>query len=315
MTWVVDAASAMFVLAILMLASGASGATTKNGFILDDALVPVREIRSGGPPKDGIPALDMPDVITASEADYLEDTDRVLGIEIRGRARAYPIRILNHHEIVNDVVGGEMIAVTWCPLCGSGVAFESEVDGHALEFGVSGLLYNSDVLMYDHQTQSLWSQIMKTAVTGEMKGTKLTTISLVHTTWRDWHSKHPDTEVLSTRTGYRRNYGRNPYAGYERQSRLYFPVSGESRAYPRKSLVAGLEVDGHFKAYPFEELKIGPEKFTDTVGGVQVEVSYDDENGTASIVSPDGKKLSTMILYWFAWSAFHPDTQIYTADK
>lgn len=297
-----------------MLASPESVAAKKNGFVLDDALVPVREIQSGGPPKDGIPALDMPDVIMAAEADYLHDTDRVLGINIRGRARAYPIRILNHHEIVNDVIGGEMITVTWCPLCGSGIAFESEVEGRALDFGVSGLLYNSDVLMYDRQTQSLWSQIMKTAITGDLKGSKLTAISLVHTTWRDWRSRHPHTEVLSTRTGHRRDYNRNPYAGYASGNRLYFPVSTEDRTYPRKMLVVGLEVDGHFKAYPFDELKKGPARFTDTVGGVQVEVSYDDDNGTASIVPGDGGELTAMILYWFAWSAFHPDTQIYTAE-
>ncbi len=304
----------MLLFALALLASTVSVATTKNGFILDDALVPLREIRAGGPPKDGIPALNMPAVIKAADAGYLDETDRVLGINIRGRARAYPIRILNHHEIVNDVVGGEMIAVTWCPLCGSGVAFAAEVAGRALEFGVSGLLYNSDVLMYDHQTESLWSQIMKTAVTGEMKGAKLTAISLRHTTWHDWRSRHPDTDVLSERTGYRRNYGKNPYAAYERQNRLYYPVSHENRSYARKSLVVGLEVDGHFKAYPFEELKNGPERFTDSVGGVQVEVTFDDDNGTASIVSPEGQELSTMILYWFAWIAFYPETQVYTAD-
>ncbi|MGI9203296.1 MAG: DUF3179 domain-containing protein [Woeseiaceae bacterium] len=315
MTRSISAATVFLIFAICLLASTDLFAARKNGFVLDDALVPVREIRSGGPPKDGIPALDMPDVTTAAEADYLDDADRVLGINIRGRARAYPIRILNHHEIVNDVVGGEMIAVTWCPLCGSGIAFVSEVNGRALEFGVSGLLYNSDVLMYDRQTESLWSQIMKTAITGEMKGSKLTTVSLVHTTWRDWRSKHPDTEVLSLHTGYRRNYDKNPYAGYERQSQLYFPVNNEDRSYPRKSLVIGLEVDGHFKAYPFEELKAGPERFTDSVGGVKVEVTFDNDNDTASIVSLDGRDLSAMILYWFAWSAFHPDTKIYTADQ
>jgi len=297
-----------------LLASAGALAATKNGFNVDDALVPVSEIRSGGPPRDGIPALDMPDVITAAEADYLRDEDRVLGINIRGRARAYPIRILNHHEIVNDVVGGEIITVTWCPLCGSGIAFAAAVEERTFDFGVSGLLYNSDVLMYDRQTESLWSQIMKTAITGEMKGSKLTAISLVHTTWRDWMSRHPETDVLSTKTGYRRDYARNPYAGYERQSRLYFPVNTEDRSYPRKSLVVGLEIDGYFKAYPFAELKKGPATFTDTVGGVQVDVYYDDDNATASIVSEDGRELPAVILYWFAWSAFHPDTQVYTAE-
>ena len=301
-------------IALSMLASPDSVAAKKNGFVLDDALVPVREIRSGGPPKDGIPALDMPDVIMAAAADYLDDTDRVLGINIGGRARAYPIRILNHHEIVNDVIGGEVITVTWCPLCGSGIAFESEVEGRGLDFGVSGLLNNSDVLMYDRQTPSLWSQIMKTAISGDLKGSKLTAISLVHTTWRDWRSRHPDTDVLSAQTGYGRDYNRDPYAGYADGNRLYFPVNSEDRTYSRKMLVVGLEVDGHFKAYPFDELKKGPARFTDTVGGVQVEVSYDNDNATANITPVDGREMTAMILYWFAWSAFHPDTQIYTAE-
>jgi hypothetical protein len=129
---------------------------------------------------------------------------------------------------------------------------------------------------------------MKTAISGEMKGSKLAALPLVHTTWRDWRSRFPETDVLSTQTGHRRNYSKNPYAGYERQSRLYFPVSNEDRSYPRKTLVVGVEVAGQYKAYPFDELKKSPTSFTDNVGD--------------------------MILYWFAWSAFHPDTQIYTAE-
>ena len=302
---------------LLLLTHGISQsqAAEKNGFLLDDALVPAGEIRRGGPPRDGIPALDMPDVIPAADADYLRDSDRVLGVSIRGRARAYPIGILNHHEIVNDVVGGEMITVTWCPLCGSGIAFESAVDGRSLEFGVSGLLYNSDVLMYDRQTESLWSQIMKTAISGELKGAELTTIPLAHTTWRDWRSRYPGTDVLSTRTGHWRDYDENPYAGYERRNSLYFPVSAENRTYPRKTLVVGVELDGRYKAYPFDELRKGPKQFTDTVGDKQVTVSFDDDNGTASITSGDGEVLTAVILYWFAWYAFHPDTEIFVADR
>jgi len=158
-------AATLFALLIL-LAPIESFAASKNGFVLDDALVPAKQILSGGPGRDGIPSLDYPAFIVARNADYLNEEDRILGIEVNGVARAYPIRILNYHEIVNDIVGGEAIVVTYCPLCGSGMAFNAEINNKSFEFGVSGLLYNSDVLLYDRQTGSLWSQILKTSVSG-----------------------------------------------------------------------------------------------------------------------------------------------------
>jgi len=284
----------------------------KNGFALDDALVPVREIKSGGPPKNGIPALHMPKTVAPAGANYLNDTDRVLGISLNDRARAYPVRILNHHEIVNDIIAGEVIAVTYCPLCGSGVAFNAQVGQRVFEFGVSGLLYNSDVLMYDLQTESLWSQIMQSAISGEMRGTKLEMLPLTHTSWKDWRSRHPHTDVLSDDTGYRRDYTTDPYARYESTSRLMFPVRERDRRYPRKSLVLGLQINGRFKAYPFAELQKGPTTFVDSIDATQVEIVYDQENRTASARTLKGSLLPSMIAYWFAWYAFHPETEVYT---
>ena len=290
-----------------------AAAESKNGFILDDALIPLKEIRSGGPGRDGIPSLDNPVFVTADNARFLKSKDRVLGVELNGVQRAYPIRILNYHEIVNDTLGGQPIVITYCPLCGSGMAFDSSINGKRLEFGVSGLLYNSDVLLYDRQSRSLWSQIMSTAVTGNMKGTRLDPLPVAHTTWRDWQTRHPDTEVLSTRTGFRRNYKVDPYLNYGRNGRLYFPVAEENRRYPRKSIVMGLEIDGRFKAYPFKELKKSPSQFTDEFQGEQIEVYYDDRNQTARILDAHGNELPSLIAFWFAWYAFHPNTEIYTA--
>jgi len=251
--------------------------------------------------------------VTADNASFLRPNDRVLGVESNGVERAYPIRILNYHEIVNDTLGGQPIVITYCPLCGSGMAFDSTINGKRLEFGVSGLLYNSDVLLYDRQSGSLWSQIARTAVTGKMKGTRLDPIRVSHTTWRDWQTRHPDTEVLSTRTGFRRNYKVDPYPNYGRNGRLYFPVAEENRRYPRKSIVMGLEIDGRFKAYPFKELKKSPSQFTDKFQGEQIEVYYDDRNQTARILDAHGNELPSLIAFWFAWYAFHPNTEIYTA--
>lgn len=289
-------------------------AATRNGFPLDDALVPAKEIKSGGPGKDGIPALIDPDFVAADEASFLTDKDRVLGISHNGVIRAYPIRILNYHEIVNDLLGGDAIVVTFCPLCGSGMAFYSNISDARLLFGVSGLLYNSDVLMYDLQTQSLWSQLMSQAISGPMKGQRLTTLAISHTTWKEWKSRHPETEVLTTQTGFRRNYRVDPYPNYGRSGRLYFPVNQSSKLYKRKALVMGLEIDGRFKVYPFDELEEGQARFSDEFQGISFDVLFDEENKTARILRADGIEIPTTIAFWFAWYAFHPESEVFTAD-
>ncbi len=301
------------VLVIICLSADAIAAT-KNGFPLDDALVPAREIKSGGPGKDGIPALIDPDFVAADEASFLTDKDRVLGISHNGVIRAYPIRILNYHEIVNDLLGGDAIVVTFCPLCGSGMAFSSNISDARFLFGVSGLLYNSDILMYDVQTQSLWSQLMSQAISGPMKGQRLTTLPISHTTWKEWKSRYPDTEVLTTQTGFRRNYRVDPYPNYGRSGRLYFPVNQSSKLYKRKALVMGLEIDGQFKVYPFDELEEGQVRFTDEFQGISFDVLFDEDNKTARILGADGAEIPTTIAFWFAWYAFHPESEVFTAD-
>ena len=290
-------------------------AASKLGFPLDDALVPAKEIVRGGPKKDGIPSLDDPQFVMAGEASFLASKDRVLGLSYNGVARAYPIKILNYHEIVNDVLDGEAVVVTYCPLCGSGMAFESTIEGTSFQFGVSGLLYNSDVLMYDRNSQSLWSQLMSTAISGPSRGMRLKSLPVSHTTWRNWKQRYPDSEVLTTDTGFRRNYQVDPYPNYSSSGKLYFPVSKSSKLYRRKEIVMGIEVMDEFKAYPFEELRKGPSEFNDDFKNARYIVRFDDENKTASIVGEDGSEIATTMAFWFAWYAFHPDTEIYTAES
>jgi len=288
-------------------------AQSLNGFRLDDAIIPIEEIKRGGPPRDGIPSLDDPDFISAKDAGYMKGRERVLGIDIDGEARAYPIRILNYHEVVNDEVAGQPISVTYCPLCGSGTAFRALIDEHPAEFGVSGLLYNSGVLLYDRETGSLWSQLLMKAITGPMKGTRLMQLPLTHTRWRDWKARYPDTLVLSNNTGHRRNYRVDPYADYARSGKLISPVTRTSDRYRRKEVVMGLEIDGRFKAYPFKELSDSPANFSDSFADATFTVEFDDRNDTARILNSDGDEIATTIAYWFAWYAFHPDTDVYEA--
>jgi hypothetical protein len=286
----------------------------KNGFRLQDPLVSIDFIFAGGPPRDGIPALNKPVFLSASKADYLDNEDRVLGVAIGGAARAYPVRILNWHEVVNDQFEGRDIVVTYCPLCGTGVAFDANIDGERLEFGVSGLLYNSDVLLYDRITESLWSQLLTRAISGSFQGRKLTMIPLVHTSWQDWQQRFQKTPVLSLKTGYRRDYSRNPYAGYASSFDTYFDVEHYAPAqYHPKEWVMGVEVDGVFKAYPFSELEeAGKKEFADTVNGKTLVINWDSINRSANVVTEEGEQMASISAFWFAWYAFHPDTQVFT---
>ncbi|MDE2155069.1 MAG: DUF3179 domain-containing protein [Xanthomonadaceae bacterium] len=304
----------IFLAVVLLFVAATASAQTRNGFDLAGALVPMSQIESGGPPKDGIPAIDQPRFVTADNAHFLHADDRVLGVERNGIAKAYPVRILNWHEIVNDTFGTEPIVVTFCPLCGTGIAYVSRVDGKPLDFGVSGLLYNSDALLYDRQTQSLWSQILAEAVSGPLKGTRLTAVALAHTSWDDWRHRHPDTLVLSTDTGFVGDYTRDPYASYVHSRTLMFPVARRSGRYPPKEPVIGIEVDGKFKAYPFAELaRVKGGEVTDTLGGKTLTIRYDSAQRTGTVFDAQGREIPSITAFWFAWYAFHHDTEVFEA--
>ncbi len=276
--------------------------------------IPLDEIHSGGPPKDGIPALFDPVFIPAAKAGYLQPEDRVLGISLNGEAKAYPIRILNWHELVNDHVGGEQVLVSYCPLCGTGMIFNASINGKRFLFGVSGKLYNSDVLFYDKETESLWSQIKMEAVTGAMTGTKLKFLFAENTTWEAWKMKNPDTKVLSLDTGFDRDYSRNPYQGYGKTQKIYFPVSHEDSRLARKDWVLGTILNGHVKAYPFEELRQYPDPgpIQDTLGGEIIFIFYDPRSQSAFVTDNAGKDIPSVQAYWFAWAAFYPNTKLWS---
>jgi len=295
------------------IAPSALYAASDNGFDLNHSLIPVTQIHHGGPARDGIPAIDRPRFIPASQAAYLQDRDRVLGINRNGVSKAYPIRILNYHEIVNDQFGEEAIVVTYCPLCGTGMAFIASVDGSVRDFGVSGLLYKNDVLLYDRETESLWSQLMKQAVTGPMRGVRLQQVVMSHTTWADWRRRYSDTLVLSTDTGVRRDYQRSPYAGYASSEDVYFPIGNIDRRYHPKELVIGVSLGNRGKAYPFVELSRTGGKLLDSYSNRKILIQFDAENRSGAVFDADGEEIPSTISYWFAWQAFHPDTEVYTA--
>lgn len=287
-----------------------------NGFDLENSLVPVDEIHHGGPPRDGIASIDEPVFIKAAAAKFLKSEDRVLGLVYEGVVRAYPIKILNYHEIVNDKIKGQPIVISYCPLCGSGMAFKPELSAADNSFGVSGLLYNSDMLLYDRLTESLWSQIMSKAVSGKLRGSKLTTLPLMTTSWQQWRQQYPDTEVLSDNTGHQRNYDNHPYGSYDSTYAIYFPVAKMSARYHPKERVIGLVIGDKTKAWPVSELsKQGQAVIKDTFNGQNLIIHYDDESQSAVVYDSQYKTMASINLFWFAWIAFHPETEVYTATK
>ncbi len=197
--------------------------------------IPLDKIKGGGPPKDGIPSIDDPIFANVQDSHFMSDFDTVIGLKINGEAKAYPLFILVWHEIVNDKVGGTPVSVTYCPLCYTNQVFERVIDGQEVEFGTSGKLYNSNLLMYDRLTDSYWSQALGTAVKGELTGYQLNLVPFDVITWGDWKKLHPDTLVLTTDTGHIRSYATDPYGNYYTEPRIMFPVeNNDDRLHPKE---------------------------------------------------------------------------------
>ncbi|MBD3328775.1 DUF3179 domain-containing protein [Candidatus Peregrinibacteria bacterium] len=264
--------------------------------------------------KDCIPSIDDPKFVSAAEADeYLDDDDWVIGLERSGVVRAYPLNILNWHEIINDKVGDEPIAISFCPLCYTGNAFIREIDGEETEFGVSGYLINSNLVMYDRLTGSLWEQLTGEALNGPNVSEKLKKITVATLPWEDWLENHPETQVLSRDTGFDRDYDQSPYGDYDESTDVFFSVANRDNRLFEKEIVYGVYYDGVAKAYPrslLENLNDDEKILDDEIGDNPVEIKWDD--GKFSVFAKEsGEEIVPEISFWFAWVAFYPDTEIY----
>ena len=287
-----------------------------NGFDLSQRDIPLDEIHRGGPPRDGIPALTDPEFVAATSAHGLQPDDRILGLHRNGVSKAYPLGIMNYHEVVNDFFAGEAIAVTYCPLCFTGVAFEARTkDGSRRLLGVSGLLYNSAVLLYDRESESLWSQVSATAVAGPQIGEQLTMVPIANTTWGSWIREHPDTQVLSRNTHYARNYDHDPYAAYAEDEALLFPVAFRMQGKHPKTPVLGVRIGDQARAYPFPAFpETGRHRLEDTLAGQEITLLIDTDAQTGRVLDARGEEIPSLISYWFAWFAFYPQTERYNGD-
>ncbi|MBD3251176.1 DUF3179 domain-containing protein [Candidatus Uhrbacteria bacterium] len=277
----------------------------------------VTEIREGGPMKDGIPSIDKPIFGTLEEADeYLDDEGLGILIERDGEKRYYPFQILVWHEIVNDTFNGFPIMVTYCPLCRTGVVYEREVNGSAVEFGVSGKLYQNNLLMYnrDPEQASLWSQAAGKAVVGPLTGTELKIVPSLHVKWKDIKKEFNDTSnlrILKNMLYAPSRYLTDPYEGYDETDGTLFPQALDDQRLPVKEPVFTIIYQGVAKAYPIEEAKAAA-PFKDTIGNATIFIERDEElNALRAVTSTGGQLLPASESFWFSWVATHPDTELW----
>lgn len=275
--------------------------------------VPLEEIVSGGPPQDGIPPIDMPKFVSVSQADFLMDSDVGVAVSRDGVNRFYPFQILVWHEIVNDTIKGKRVLITYCPLCYSGIVFDPLVKGERVEFGTSGKLWNSNLVMYDRKTQSLWSQILGQAIVGEMTGAKLSVIPSNVVRFGAWKKVYPTGEVLSRDTGQTRSYGKDPYGDYYTSSGLYFPVKTKDSRLDEKEFVAGVILGSKEKAYPISSIK-RKKNIIDTLDGHTLRITYNPKTEEIRMTEKIKKKetvIAPFYSYWFSWVAVHHNTEVY----
>ena len=235
-----------------------SGASSQFSTDFSKHTVLYSDILSGGPPKDGIPPIDNPTFTSVQEADeYLEDLEPVIFFQIGEDARAYPLQILTWHEIVNDVVDGRPVSITFCPLCNTAIAFDGTFDGLELDFGTTGRLRFSNLIMYDRQTETWWQQATGEGIAGEYAGEQLTFLPASIIGWGEFKENFPAGQVLSKDTGFRRDYGRNPYAGYDNINNSPFLFRGPETpgVLPAMARVLTIDLEGEAVAYPYELLQ------------------------------------------------------------
>lgn len=215
--------------------------------------IPVAEVLDGGPGRDGIPALENPVMVTANNSSILGDNDLVIGYKNGDDIRAYQHIVLDWHEIVNDDIGDVSLAITYCPLTGTGIGWNRFVDGKRTTFGVSGLLYQTNLIPFDRATKSNWSQILNESVNGSLSGSKAEVITLVETDWKTWKTMFPDTKLISLDTGFSRTYGVYPYVDYKTNNNFFlFPTPKDSRL-PLKDRVHAIVDEGNAKVYQFSD--------------------------------------------------------------
>lgn len=241
-------------------------------------LIPQNRVVDGGPGKDGIPAISNPEFVSGSQASFLNDEDLIVGYRNGHEIKAYPHRILDWHEIVNDEVNGAKIAVIYCPLTGTATGWERMLANGETTFGVSGLLYNANIIPYDRKTNSNWSQLLLKSVNGSLKGKEVKNLQVIETTWKTWKTMFPASKILSPSTGFSRNYNAYPYGDYRTNNNaLIFSVEPDDKRLKRKERVLGVIIGDLAKVYRFSSLQVHNGVIEDSFEGMQLVVAGNEQ--------------------------------------
>ncbi len=303
-------------MAIVALIDGASLAESEdgfNGFEVDPHEVPLSDIVRGTS-KDGIPAVFAPEFVAPEDATrWVTDSTLVIGVSLEGKARAYPRHLIEYHQVVNDVIAGVPIVVTYDPIAGTPMAYRSTVDGRRLTFGVSGLLYNANFLLYDRETGSLWSQLMGKAVAGHLAGRSLDRLRVRWEPFGAWHTNNSNPLVLVRPMPKKIDYRYSPYSSYWTSETVPFPVLARDDRYHPKEVVLGVEYKGVRRAYIGSILTAAGGRIVDEIDGQKLRIEYDSSSSAFNWIIPEEVEVTDA--YWFSWKAFHPDTEIWTSGS
>jgi len=300
------------VLCATLLLGGPSAALSRGGFKLDGARVPPEEILAGGPGKDGIKSVDAPEFVAPEEASWVVPKNPVLGVAVGEEAHVYPIHLIEYHQVVNDHFGkdkGVPVVVTYDPLAGTPRAWKSRVDGRALSFGVSGLLYNDNFLLYDRETGSLWLQLTGEALAGPLAGKHLAPVTIRQETLTGWLARFPRSRVLVRPMPKQIDYRYSPFSDYILANSTPFPVKAKDTRFHMKEMVLGVVVDGQARAYLGSIATAAGGQVEDVFRGKKIRFVYDSPDAVFSWDVPDGVHVCEA--YWLAWKAFHPDTDVW----
>lgn len=284
-----------------------------NGFEIAAANPNREHIRSGGPARDAIHSVDSPEFASPAEARWAPPPVGMIGVAIGDEARSYPVHLLEYHQIVNDTVGGVPVVVTFDPLTGISAVWERAVgEGvgeRVLEFGVSGLLYREQFLLYDRQTQSLWAQYEGVAVAGPLLGTKLEHVASRQEPVGAWTNRHPHTTILKRPERNKIDYRNSPFEAYWVSEVVPVPVRARDARYHPKEVVLGAEVDGKRRAYLGSILTAEGGRIVDSLEGRTIRIQYDTNLGLFIYEAPEDVRVTDA--YWFAWKSLHGDTEIW----
>jgi hypothetical protein len=297
---------------LLASAPAAAAGASLGGFDLEGALIPREEIRAGGPKRDQIRSVDDPEFVALDEAHWVVERNPVLGVALGEEAHVYPIHLMEPHQIVNDEVGGVPVVVSYDPLMALPRAHRRKLEGKILTFGVSGLVYNSNFLLYDRETESLWLQFTGEAISGPMTGKKLERIPIRQELLGTWLSRHPLSRVLARPRPTEIDYRYSRYSRYMLQDKIIFPVKARDDRFHAKELALGVVVDGRPRAYLGSLVTKAGGKVEDELGGKKIQLVYSTEDGVFSYQVDEGVEVTEA--YWFAWKAFHPDTQVWNGE-